>query len=187
MHAFIWDSPRLEYEAAQDCELVISGELFGRSGYGIGLQKNSFWTDEVTLALLRMHESGFMESLDNKWILTAQKDCDSKMEHFPYTLGMKNMAGVFILVFTGIVVACFLIVIEIIYKKRKARKIRRMSIAKKMAIRWMIKVKVMLGNVDRSHNYTQLHEFLHSPTLLSPTQSECQRIFLFFNIPFGFD
>lgn len=118
LDAFIWDSPRLEYEAAQDCELVISGELFGRSGYGIGLQKSSFWTDEVTLALLRMHESGFMESLDNRWILTNDKDCDSKTEHFPYTLGMKNMAGVFILVFSGIVIAFGIIVIEIIYKKR---------------------------------------------------------------------
>lgn len=36
--AFIWDSSRLEYEAAKDCELVTAGELFGRSGYGIGLQ-----------------------------------------------------------------------------------------------------------------------------------------------------
>ena len=141
LDAFIWDSPRLEYEAAQDCELVISGEPFGRSGYGIGLQKNSFWTDKVTLALLLMLESGFMESLDNRWILN-EKECEGKLEHFPYTLGMKNMAGVFILVFTGIFLAFGLIVIEIIYKKRKSRKIRRLSIAKKMAIRWMIKVRV---------------------------------------------
>ena len=42
LDAFIWDSPRLEYEQAQDCELAISGEPFGRSGYGIGLQKNRF-------------------------------------------------------------------------------------------------------------------------------------------------
>lgn len=38
--AFIWDSSRLEFEAAQDCELVTAGELFGRSGYGVGLQKD---------------------------------------------------------------------------------------------------------------------------------------------------
>lgn len=142
LDAFIWDSPRLEYEAAQDCELVISGELFGRSGYGVALQKNSFWTGEVTLALLRMHESGFMESLDNKWVLSNDKDCESKLEQFPYTLGMKNMAGVFILVFSGIITSFGLIVIEIIYKKRKARKIKRLTIAKKMAIRWIIKTKV---------------------------------------------
>ncbi len=116
LDAFIWDSPRLEYEAAQDCELVLSGELFGRSGYAVGLQKNSWWTAKVTLALLRLHESGFMESLDNRWILGNEKDCESKMDHFPHTLGLKNMAGVFILVFSGIVLAFGLIVIEIIYK-----------------------------------------------------------------------
>lgn len=55
--AFIWDSSRLEYEAAKDCELVTAGELFGRSGYGVGLQKGSPWTDAVTLAILDFHES----------------------------------------------------------------------------------------------------------------------------------
>jgi glutamate receptor ionotropic, NMDA 1 len=57
--AFIWDSSRLEFEAAQDCELVTAGELFGRSGYGIGLQKGSPWADAVTLAILDFHESKF--------------------------------------------------------------------------------------------------------------------------------
>lgn len=57
--AFIWDSSRLEFEAAQDCELVTAGELFGRSGYGIGLQKGSPWADDVTLAILDFHESSY--------------------------------------------------------------------------------------------------------------------------------
>ena len=29
----------LYYEASQDCMLTIAGELFGRSGYGIGMPK----------------------------------------------------------------------------------------------------------------------------------------------------
>lgn len=131
----------MEYEAAQDCELIIAGEMFGRSGYGIGLQKDSFWIDKVTLAMLRMHESGYMESLDNKWILN-NNDKLCELEQFPYTLGMKNLAGVFILVFFGIIISFGLIVIEIIYKKRKARRVRRYSIAKKIAFRWLYKVKV---------------------------------------------
>lgn len=62
--AFIWDSSRLEFEAAQDCELVTAGELFGRSGYGIGLQKGSPWADAVTLAILDFHESKYISELD---------------------------------------------------------------------------------------------------------------------------
>lgn len=65
--AFIWDSSRLEYEAAKDCELVTAGELFGRSGYGVGLQKGSPWTDAVTLAILEFHESKYLIFL--KWFL----------------------------------------------------------------------------------------------------------------------
>lgn len=61
--AFIWDSSRLDFEAAQDCELVTAGELFGRSGYGIGLQKGSPWADAVTLAILDFHESNYFLSL----------------------------------------------------------------------------------------------------------------------------
>ncbi|XP_017302157.1 glutamate [NMDA] receptor subunit 1 [Diaphorina citri] len=57
--AFIWDSSRLDFEAAQDCELVTAGELFGRSGYAIGLQKGSPWADAVTLAILDFHESEY--------------------------------------------------------------------------------------------------------------------------------
>ena len=57
LKAFIWDSSRLEFEAAQDCDLVTAGELFGRSGYGIGLRKGSPWTDVITLSVLDFHES----------------------------------------------------------------------------------------------------------------------------------
>ena len=57
LQAFIWDSPRLEYEAANDCDLTTAGDLFGRSGLGIGLRKNSHWTHPVSLAVLELHES----------------------------------------------------------------------------------------------------------------------------------
>ncbi|XP_067123537.1 glutamate [NMDA] receptor subunit 1-like isoform X1 [Centruroides vittatus] len=136
LNAFIWDSSRLEYEAAQDCDLVTAGEQFGRSGYGIGLKKSSFWAEHVTLALLSMHESGDMEDLDNKWILQGGDKCDNKNEKFPATLGLKNMAGVFILVGAGIVGGIGLIIIEIIYKKHQTRKQRRMEAARNCADKW---------------------------------------------------
>ncbi len=68
MKAFIWDSPRLEFEAAQDCDLVTAGELFGRSSYGIALRKKDAWINPLSHAILSFHEKGFMETLDNDWI-----------------------------------------------------------------------------------------------------------------------
>ena len=54
MKAFIWDSSRLEYEAANDCELSISGEHFGRSGYAIGLRKGIVFYLQVAINLILM-------------------------------------------------------------------------------------------------------------------------------------
>ncbi|KAK9892855.1 hypothetical protein WA026_022536 [Henosepilachna vigintioctopunctata] len=141
--AFIWDSSRLEFEAAQDCELVTAGELFGRSGYGIGLQKGSPWADEVTLAILDFHESGFMESLDNKWILQGNIQLCEQFEKTPNTLGLKNMAGVFILVAAGIVGGIGLIVIEMAYKKHQIKKQKRMELARHAADKWRGTVEVI--------------------------------------------
>ncbi|CAL4107639.1 unnamed protein product, partial [Meganyctiphanes norvegica] len=136
LKAFIWDSSRLEYEAAKDCELVTAGELFGRSGYGIGLKKHSPWADRVTLAILEFHESGRMEELDNKWILLNQEDKCEVNDKAPATLGLKNMAGVFILVAAGIVLGIGLIIVEIIYKKHQIRKRKRLEIARHAANKW---------------------------------------------------
>ncbi|XP_034243421.1 glutamate [NMDA] receptor subunit 1 isoform X2 [Thrips palmi] len=136
--AFIWDSSRLDFEAAQDCELVTAGELFGRSGYGIGLQKGSPWADAVTLAILDFHESGFMESLDNRWILQGNLNlaqCEQN-EKTPNTLGLKNMAGVFILVAGGIAFGVVLILIEMVYKKHQTRKQKRLELARHAADKW---------------------------------------------------
>ncbi|CAH1636071.1 unnamed protein product [Spodoptera littoralis] len=134
--AFIWDSSRLEFEAAQDCELVTAGELFGRSGYGVGLQKGSPWADLVTLAILDFHESGIMESLDNLWILRNNMLNCEENEKTPNTLGLKNMAGVFILVLAGIIGGIVLIVIEVVYKRHQIKKQKRMEIARHAADRW---------------------------------------------------
>lgn len=134
--AFIWDSSRLEFEAAQDCELVTAGELFGRSGYGIGLQKGSPWADAVTLAILDFHESGFMESLDNLWILHGNVQQCEQFEKTPNTLGLENMAGVFIVVGVGIGGGVGLIIIEMVYKKHQIRKQRKMELARHAADKW---------------------------------------------------
>jgi hypothetical protein len=72
LHAFIWDSPRLEYEAGRDCDLVTVGELFGRSSYGIALRKKDAWINPLSHAILSFHEKGFMETLDNQWIFSKK-------------------------------------------------------------------------------------------------------------------
>ncbi|KAM7415489.1 hypothetical protein PAMA_017816 [Pampus argenteus] len=126
LHAFIWDSAVLEFEASQKCDLVTTGELFFRSGFGIGMRKDSPWKQNVSLAILSSHENGFMEDLDKTWV--RYQECDSR-SNAPATLTFENMAGVFMLVAGGIVAGIFLIFIEIAYKRHKDARRKQMQLA----------------------------------------------------------
>ncbi|ESO84129.1 hypothetical protein LOTGIDRAFT_108357 [Lottia gigantea] len=155
LQAFIWDSPRLEYEAARDCNLVTAGELFGRSGLGIGLQKNSPWTQEVSLAILKLHEKGFMEKLDNEWILAESSSACPESNSAPATLGLTNMAGVFMMVAGGIVAGVLLIFVEIAYKRHRGLKEKELELARNAADRWR-------GNIEKRKKLRATWQFLHS-------------------------
>uniref|UniRef100_A0A8C6WED8 Glutamate receptor n=1 Tax=Neogobius melanostomus TaxID=47308 RepID=A0A8C6WED8_9GOBI len=126
LHAFIWDSAVLEFEASQKCDLVTTGELFFRSGFGIGMRKDSPWKQNVSLAILSSHENGFMEDLDKTWV--RYQECDSR-SNAPATLTFENMAGVFMLVAGGIAAGIFLIFIEIAYKRHKDARRKQMQLA----------------------------------------------------------
>lgn len=67
LHAFIWDSAVLEFEASQKCDLVTTGELFFRSGFGIGMRKDSPWKQNVSLAILRLANASA------RWYMTEEE------------------------------------------------------------------------------------------------------------------
>lgn len=100
-----------------------------------------------------------MESLDDKWIFQGRVEQCEDQEKTPNTLGLKNMAGVFILVAVGIVVGMFLIVIEIGYKKHHVRKQNRLQLARNYGQTWRAIVQV-------SVNYYINHHVQSIPTFL---------------------
>lgn len=85
-----------------------------------------------------------MEELDNEWILRNQNEECETDDRAPATLGLKNMAGVFILVAAGIVGGIGLIIIEIVYKKHQIRKHRRIEIARHALDKWRGTVEVSI-------------------------------------------
>lgn len=84
-----------------------------------------------------------MENLDSKWILQGNIQQCEQFEKTPNTLGLKNMAGVFILVAAGIVGGIGLIVIEMAYKKHQIKKQKRMELARHAADKWRGCVEVI--------------------------------------------
>ena len=85
-----------------------------------------------------------MEELDDRWIFQGLSSSCLEEEKAPATLGLKNMAGVFILVAAGIIGGVALIVIEIVYKKHSLRKQKRMELARHAAEKWRGTVEVRI-------------------------------------------
>ena len=92
------------------------------------MKKGNPWLGKLSLQILLLHENGIMEDLDKKWILLNNTSCQSNDS--PSTLGLTNMAGIFMLVAGGIVAGIFLIFIEIIYKKQKDKKVREHDLSR---------------------------------------------------------
>lgn len=122
----------------------------------------SLW-GELTYIIL----GGFMESLDKAWILQGHAQQCEQFEKTPNTLGLKNMAGVFILVAAGIVGGIGLIIIEVVYKKHQIKKQKRMEIARHAADKWRGTIEVRKIFSGRNlHMLRRMKEFLLSYNIL---------------------
>ncbi|XP_065321168.1 glutamate [NMDA] receptor subunit 1-like [Gordionus sp. m RMFG-2023] len=139
LQAFIWESSRLQYEVSKDCNLVISPQIFGMSGYGIAMKRGNLWLPLISKAILNFHETGIMEKIDKEWINVKNVSSNCKVkENQRATLGVSNMLSVFILIFAGILVGYGMLSIEIIWKKYQNKKKRRYALAQSYFERWRI-------------------------------------------------
>uniref|UniRef100_H2TT61 Glutamate receptor n=1 Tax=Takifugu rubripes TaxID=31033 RepID=H2TT61_TAKRU len=103
LDAFIYDAAVLNYMAGRDegCKLVTigSGYIFATTGYGIALQKGSFWKRQVDLAILAIIGDGEMEELEAQWLTGICHN--EKNEVMSSQLDVDNMAGVFYMLATA--------------------------------------------------------------------------------------
>jgi glutamate receptor ionotropic, NMDA 1 len=98
--------------------------------------------DYMVTPMTSFPTGGFMESLDKDWIFHGNVQQCEQFEKTPNTLGLKNMAGVFILVGAGIIGGIGLIIIEVVYKKHQIKKQKRLEIARHAADKWRGTVEV---------------------------------------------
>ncbi|XP_037109502.1 glutamate receptor ionotropic, NMDA 2A isoform X1 [Syngnathus acus] len=103
LDAFIYDAAVLNYMAGRDdgCKLVTigSGYIFATTGYGIALQKGSYWKRLVDLAILGIIGDGEMEELEAQWLMGICHN--EKNEVMSSQLDVDNMAGVFYMLATA--------------------------------------------------------------------------------------
>lgn len=82
VEAVVYDAPILRYQLTKmdNKDLRLTGNLFEKQGYGIGLQPNSPYRKEINSALLKLIEDDTLAELDKKWFgdSTTDKPADKK-------------------------------------------------------------------------------------------------------------
>ncbi|XP_078384274.1 glutamate receptor ionotropic, kainate 3-like isoform X2 [Oculina patagonica] len=132
---FLTDGPILRHIANQrPCDLTVVPGLTTAKGLTLAFQAHDPHTNDFTLAILRLFENDFLDSLRRKWWENSNA-CAKEQET---TLSRKridllSMLGVYVVLGVGIVVALLALIAEI-YWKRTGNKVRAMTRRPKNAV-----------------------------------------------------
>ncbi|KFW82402.1 Glutamate receptor ionotropic, delta-2, partial [Manacus vitellinus] len=127
-YAFVWDAAVLEYVAINDaeCSFYTVGNTVADRGYGIALQHGSPYRDAFSQRILELQQNGDMDILKHKWWpKNGQCDLYSSVDTKQKggALDIKSFAGVFCILAAGIVLSCFIAMLETWWNKRKGSRV----------------------------------------------------------------
>ena len=132
--AFIFDSPIVDFISSRrgeynpECTVANIGErLFFPVSYGLGLPKNSPYTDDFSLAILEIVEEGEIEFLTTEHF-EYQRTCVSEVAMSGASASMDteqisldSVGGLFILLGIAIILSLFTLLIELVYRSQKKK------------------------------------------------------------------
>lgn len=118
--AFIADSTRVKYATMTNCDLVSVGSEFSRKPLALAVQQNSPLKDQLSSAILKLLNQRRLEGLKETWWNKnpARVSCDDS-ERQSDGISIRNIGGVFIVIFIGVVMACITLAIEYCYYKNR--------------------------------------------------------------------
>ncbi|KAM6434858.1 putative glutamate receptor isoform 1-T3 [Liasis olivaceus] len=115
-YAFIGESISQDLAVARHCNLVRSPEVLGARGFGIATPKGSSWTSKLSVAILKLGESGDLDYLRSKWWESScsHEDHDKWSPLKPQALG-----GIFLLLALGLASGMVVATIELSKQSRR--------------------------------------------------------------------
>ncbi|XP_033188685.2 ionotropic receptor 25a [Bombus vancouverensis nearcticus] len=120
--AYIEDSTTIKYLTMTNCDLVQVGEDFSRKPYAIAVQQGSPLKDQFNNAILILLNKRKLEKLKDTWWKKnpERKDCDAENSQSD-GISIQNIGGVFVVIFLGIIFACFTLAFEYWYYRHRTK------------------------------------------------------------------
>ncbi|CAD5111995.1 unnamed protein product [Dimorphilus gyrociliatus] len=99
--AFIGDATQNKYAANIDCALWEVGEEFSRKPYALAVQEGSTLKNQLSSVVLQLLNQRVLEDLKSRWWDFGKVKCE-KIEDESDGISIKNIGGVFLVIFIGI-------------------------------------------------------------------------------------
>ncbi|XP_075679990.1 LOW QUALITY PROTEIN: uncharacterized protein LOC113796915 [Dermatophagoides pteronyssinus] len=113
LDVLIGDTAILDYYRANDpgCNLRLLGDSIFDDAYAIGMQKGFPFRESISNLILKYNEYGFLDQLHRKWY--GRVHClESTSLSKPEPLTVRGVAGVFLMLFIGILVGILILLAE---------------------------------------------------------------------------
>ncbi|XP_061165234.1 glutamate receptor 2-like isoform X1 [Saccostrea echinata] len=106
-YAFFWDTTVNKYKTIEDCQFMEIGPHFDPKGFGIGVPPGAIYREDLSMAILRLSDTGMLHQLENKWWPPSRSCPDLSKPSADETseLSIDSVAGVFFILLGGIALA----------------------------------------------------------------------------------
>eukprot|EP00092_Neocalanus_flemingeri_P014209 GFUD01015329.1.p1 GENE.GFUD01015329.1~~GFUD01015329.1.p1 ORF type:complete len:922 (+),score=212.71 GFUD01015329.1:311-3076(+) len=121
LYAFFMEAAAIEYHIERKCDLKQLGGLLDSKGYGIALPKDSPYTQAISQGVIRLIEKGVVTRLKKKWWEEQRGggSCKSLGGGGGDQMSVAALAGLYMMLIGGMVIATMIAICEFTWRKRK--------------------------------------------------------------------
>lgn len=116
--AFIADAVQVKFAIMTHCDLYSIGNEFSRKPIALVVQQNTTLKDALSSAILKLLNERKLEKLKEEWWKKFSRKCED-VKKSSDGISIHNIGGVFIVIFAGVILACFTLFFEWIFLKIK--------------------------------------------------------------------
>ncbi len=147
----MYDAVILDYRSSHDngCKLRVVGSWYSMTSYGIGLPKGSKYKEIFNKHIIDYLHSGELERARNFWFSGSCKENNDEMHNDSHQFGLLQSFSVFILLLTGIVIGCILLIAHNIYNKYLRKTFNNI---------WIYEPRTKNGINNNNNNKTKVNE-----------------------------
>lgn len=171
-YAYLIESSTNDYTNSRlPCDTMKVGPNLDSKGYGIATPIGSDLRDQLTLAVLKLRESGDLEELQKEW-WERRSECpqrDTNQDGGQTELTLGNVAGIFYILASGLTLSVIIACLEFLYKSKIDSKQSKKSFGTVLRCKARLSFR---GSLDRDTPAptTPLRKSMSTYTYTGPTQ-----------------